>query len=133
MEQEAKKRSTLVFYSAPTLKPQDFLVVRQTAPERPCLIRQLRAKPVSKSEREDLISNLFFKHTKRSGASVQTAKDVLAEFKLMNTQWQADRADVEKGLKKGFERLGYLEKAGWWWCYGELEKESEQTMNELGL
>jgi hypothetical protein len=77
---------------------------------------KVKTKQLSKRDKEIEISNLLFKHTKRHGAGLQTARAILAELKKHNHVWQiTDLQDIQRGIEQGVKRLSYFEQTNWAW------------------
>jgi hypothetical protein len=90
-----------------------------------------KALALSKRDKMLMIASLIKKYS-RGPVNLQTAKQVIEEFKLKNSDWHADMATVQEGVRLGITSLSAW-KQGDWWMRVYRTREFTEMMADLEL
>lgn len=112
MEHEERLLGRLVRAHQLTWDVPVFELTGAPAPKRK---PELKPRVMSRTERRQMIGGLAIKHSRRSGVSLATARDMLEEFQESNQVWRAQLEDVEPGLMLGIGKLDYSSQLLWWY------------------
>lgn len=70
---------------------------------------------LSSEEKQGRIAELVARHHRWGGASIDTVRDMLAEFRDKNREWRASVDDVEPGMTRGIKTLAYVDQLQWFY------------------